>query len=89
MARSEPSLETAVELVRAASTLSLSTCDGDGAPCAAPLFYLLSPAAAPDAGDLRLYWLSSASARHSRNLRRDPRAAVATWHATERWQEIR
>jgi uncharacterized protein YhbP (UPF0306 family) len=75
-------LETVRALVEAESTLALSTSGKDGTPAVAPLFYL--------AGEgLRLYWFSSPSSRHSRNLRANPSAAVAIYHSTEEWKEIR
>ena len=70
-----------VDLLNSESTLTLATCGPDGAPYAAPLFYL------PDAG--RLYWFSSARSAHSRNLKRDPRASVTVYAATADWRKIR
>jgi uncharacterized protein YhbP (UPF0306 family) len=63
------------------STLALATTSADGAPCGAPLFYLADDCS-------RLYWLSSASARHSRNLKRNPRAAISVYCQTAAWREI-
>ena len=63
-------------------TLTLSTADEDGAPQSAPLFYLADE-------QLRLYWLSSASSRHSRNLKQRPGVAVSVYSATEDWKDIR
>jgi uncharacterized protein YhbP (UPF0306 family) len=68
--------------LKSQSTLSLATTAGDGTPHVAPLFYFADD-------DLRLYWLSSASSLHSRNLKRSPRASVSIYAPTERWQEIR
>ena len=70
-----------VDLLNSESTLTLATCGADGAPYAAPLFYV------PDAG--RLYWFSSARSAHSRNLKRDPRASVTVYAATADWRKIR
>jgi hypothetical protein len=68
--------------LKSQSTLSLATAAGDGAPQVAPLFYLADD-------QLRLYWLSSASSQHSRNLKRSPAAAVSVYSPTEQWKEIR
>lgn len=81
MTRNERQLEPVVELLRSQSTLALATCDADGTSRLAPLFYLPGE-------NLRLYWFSSASSQHSRNLKRDPAAAVAIYRATEHWKEI-
>jgi uncharacterized protein YhbP (UPF0306 family) len=71
-----------VRLLQGQSTLALATTCADGTPHIAPLFYL--------AGDaLRLYWFSSATNRHSRNLKRDPAAAVTVYWPTQQWREIR
>ena len=64
------------------STLTLATCGADGAPHAASLFYLADD-------DQRLFWFSSARSRHSRNLKRDPRASVTVYAATADWRKIR
>jgi uncharacterized protein YhbP (UPF0306 family) len=70
------------ELVAAQSTLSLATCDRDGTPRVAPLFYFADE-------ELRCYWFSSGRSAHSKNVKREPRAAVTIYAATDRWQEIR
>ena len=54
----------------------------EGVPRAAPLFYLA-------AEGLRLYWLSSASSEHSRNLERNSQAALAVYRPTRDWKKIR
>ena len=74
-------LELIARLLHAASTLSLSTCDAAGTPCVAPLFYLADD-------DLCLYWFSSSSSRHSRNLKANPAAAVAVYRPTSDWKKI-
>ena len=75
-------MERIVQLVKSQSTLTVTTCGADGAPRSAPLFYL--------AGDrLRLYWFSSSSSDHSRNLKKSPSAAVTIYRSTEKWREIR
>jgi uncharacterized protein YhbP (UPF0306 family) len=63
------------------STLVLATTAPNGQPQAASLFF-----AAGD--DLRLYWTSSPTSRHSQNLARDPRAAVTVSAQTWAWTEI-
>lgn len=69
-------------LLESQSTLSLATSAEDGSPQIAPLFYLAGEA-------LSLYWLSSASSVHSRNLKRSPAAAVAVYRPAMEWKEIR
>jgi hypothetical protein len=80
-------MDSIAELLRAQSTLSLATVAdvGEpeaGMPCVAPLFYIVD-------AELNLYWLSSASSQHSRNLRREPNVAVAVYPQTDEWKEIR
>jgi len=84
---SRAQLESIAEILRAQSTLSLATVANveeseAGMPCVAPLFYIVD-------AELNLYWLSSASSEHSRNLRREPNVAVAVYPQTEEWKEIR
>jgi len=74
-------LELIDRLISSQSTLALATSDDGGAPHVAPLFYLAQP-------DLCLYWLSSASSRHSRNLAKNPAAAVTVYRPTEEWRQI-
>ena len=57
-------------LLRSQSTLTPSNADGDGVPHAAPLFYLTC-------GDFQLFWFSSPSSTHSRNVAVNPSVAVA------------
>ena len=78
MTNTHPSLLT---FLRDHSTLSLATRGPDGEPQSASLFF-----AADDS--LRLYWVSGDSSRHSRNLGRDPRAAVTVHAHTWSWGEI-
>jgi hypothetical protein len=77
----EKELETIARLLRTQSTLTLSTTGADGDPHATSLFYLAGP-------ELGLFWFSSPSSRHSRNLAKDSRAAVAIYRATEDWRKI-
>jgi uncharacterized protein YhbP (UPF0306 family) len=78
-----PDLDPLRQLLLEESTLALATVDPDGAPAIAPLFYLA------DAELLRLYWLSSPSSRHSRNLGVQSEAAVTVFHPTSDWRSIR
>lgn len=84
--RSEPGFVTKLErvsdLLRTASTLVLSTTARDGSPRATPLFYIPGE-------ELRVYWLSSPSSDHSRNLKRNPAAAIAIYMPTDEWRQIR
>lgn len=72
----------AAEVLRSESTLALSTVGADGSARVAPLFYLPGE-------DLRLYWFSSSSSEHSRNLQRDAAAAVAVYRPADEWKKIR
>ena len=63
------------------STLNLATTGAGGDPMAASLFF-----AADD--ELRLYWLSSGTSRHSLNLARRPAAAITIHNQTWAWPEI-
>ena len=75
-------MELIAALLRQESTLALATTDELGEPCVAPLFYLASE-------DLALYWLSSASCLHSRNLERAPQASTAVYRHADQWEAIR
>ena len=74
--------ELVERFLRSESTLALATTAADGSPQVAALFYLLQE-------DLRLYWFSSASSEHSRNLERDGAAAVSIFRPTDEWRKIR
>ncbi|MCC6188855.1 MAG: pyridoxamine 5'-phosphate oxidase family protein [Anaerolineales bacterium] len=63
------------------STLTLATLSPAGELMAASLFY-----ASDD--ELRLYWTSGASSRHSRNLAHKARVAVTIHGETWRWNDI-
>ncbi len=83
-------LEQIASLLKSESTLVLSTADASGEPSATPLFFLADDFSANDGFDgLRVYWFSSASSAHSKNLKRDPKASVAIFHPTEVWKQIR
>jgi uncharacterized protein YhbP (UPF0306 family) len=75
-------LETIAALLREESTLALATTDEQGQPCVAPLYYIADE-------ELTLFWLSSQTSLHSRNLKRAPMAAAAIYRHTENWKEIR
>lgn len=81
MSKQATQLETIAALLRAQSTLTLATTDEHGAPCVAPLFYIVDT-------NLTLCWLSSAASRHSINLSRNPEAAAAVYRNTQDWKEI-
>jgi uncharacterized protein YhbP (UPF0306 family) len=74
-------LERVTALLQSQSTLALATSCADGSPRLAPLFYLPGE-------NLCLYWFSSPSSEHARNLKRDPAAAVAIYRSTDRWKQI-
>jgi hypothetical protein len=75
-------MEMIASLLRQETTLALATADELGQPCVAPLFYLAGP-------DLSLYWLSSPSSLHSRNLERAPQASATVYRHAATWKEIR
>ena len=64
------------------TTVALATVNEDGTPRSTPLFFISD-------SDLHLYWFSSVSSTHSRNCERSPRASLAVFGSTARWQEIR
>jgi len=75
-------LKSVAALLIQQTTISLATSGADGEPSVAPLFYLPGP-------DLSLYWLSSRSSLHSRNIAREPRAAATVYRNAASWREIR
>ncbi len=77
-----PDIQSVLRLLNEQSTLSLATSSADGTSRVAPVYYLADER-------LRLYWFSSGSSEHSRNLERDARAAVTVFASTDRWREIR
>jgi uncharacterized protein YhbP (UPF0306 family) len=82
MNKTDKQLDRIAQLLREQTTLSLASTDEDGLPCVAPLFYIV------DEG-LNLYWLSSESSQHSRNLRQRPQVAATVYCAVESWRQIR
>ena len=75
-------IEVVGRLLKGQSTLALASVGADGAPQVAPLFYVCGD-------DLRLYWFSSTSSEHSKNVERNSAAAVTVYVPTDQWQEIR
>jgi uncharacterized protein YhbP (UPF0306 family) len=73
--------DDALAFVLGQNTMALATV-GEGSPQIAPLFYMAD-------ADLRMYWFSHASSAHSRNLERNPAAAVTVFQQTDQWMEIR
>jgi uncharacterized protein YhbP (UPF0306 family) len=82
MDRHQKKLELVAKLLDSETTLALATAMRDGSAGVAPLFYL------PQEG-LRLYWFSSSTSEHSRNLCESPRAAVTVYRRTAEWEKIR
>jgi uncharacterized protein YhbP (UPF0306 family) len=78
----EETLQAIDCLLRSESTMVISTCGHVGAPHATPLFYLTG-------AQFELYWFSSPSSIHSRNVAKVPEASVAIYAATDQWQQIR
>jgi uncharacterized protein YhbP (UPF0306 family) len=75
-------MERIAALLRQESTLALATVDAQGEPCIAPLFYIADE-------HLALFWLSSPSSLHSRNIVRAPKASATVSRHAERWKDIR
>ncbi len=75
-------LDLVSEFLRTENVAVLSTVNADGTPHATPMFYL------PNEGPL-IYWFSSQSSQHSRNLVRSPDAACAVFRPTDNWKQIR
>lgn len=71
-----------MEFLRSQNILTLATVCEDGSSSATPLFYLLH-------GGLCLYWVSSSSSRHSRNLTSGREVEAGVHAATDQWKEIR
>jgi uncharacterized protein YhbP (UPF0306 family) len=75
-------LKTLSTMLREENTVALATVDEHGAVSIAPLFYLVDD-------DLSLFWVSSPSSLHSRNLKKLPRVAATVYRQTESWNDIR
>jgi uncharacterized protein len=74
--------QTLQRFIESQNTLALSSAAEDGVPRVAPLFYLPGE-------NLRLYWFSSPSSEHARNVARQPGAAVSIFRPTDQWKQIR
>ncbi len=74
--------QTIRAFLEAQSTLALATIDAEGYPQTAPLFYVSDDA-------ICLYWLSSASSRHSVNLMANSNVAATVYPLAWHWTEIR
>ena len=73
--------EQIASLLNSENTLVLATLNADGTSRATPLFYLAGE-------DLQLYWFSSLSSQHSKNLKISPDAAAAVFRPTDDWKRI-
>ena len=69
-------------MLKETNGLTLATVDPDGTPRATPLFFATD-------GTIGLLFLSDPDSQHSRNLSRDPRAAVGIYPQEQDWQRIR
>ncbi|NIL96740.1 MAG: hypothetical protein GTO53_14005, partial [Planctomycetales bacterium] len=74
----DPEIRTLLEV----STLTLATVGPDGDPHAAPVYFAAD-------GALRHYFFSAPESRHSQDLARDNRVAVAIYPECNGWEEIR
>lgn len=68
--------EEVVAILFESSFMTLATADGETVPWAAPVEFACDE-------DLRFYWLSMVGARHSRNVRANPRAAFSIYDCTQ------
>ncbi|MFZ5808846.1 MAG: pyridoxamine 5'-phosphate oxidase family protein [Chloroflexota bacterium] len=64
------------------STMTLATCDMEGNPHAAPLYFAADK-------DLSCYFLSKEDSQHGQDLATHPQAAVAIFIEASDWREIR
>jgi uncharacterized protein YhbP (UPF0306 family) len=78
----EETLQAIDHLLRSESTMVISTCSHGDAPHATPLFYLTG-------AQFELYWFSSPSSIHSRNVAKAPEASAVVYAPTDQWQRIR
>ncbi len=77
----EAELELLRQFLAEHTTMTLSTVCEDGSGYVSPLFFYFDSACS-------LYWFSDADSRHSLNLERDSRVAVAIYEEVEGWREI-
>lgn len=68
--------EDLVKLIFSSSFMTLATADAGGVPWATPVEFLCDEA-------LRFYWISLGDARHSRNVRANPRATLVIYDSTQ------
>lgn len=69
-------IDELLRLLFGSSFLSLATTDGEGRPWVTPVEFACDDA-------LRFYWTSHLDARHSRNLRTNPRAALSIFDSAQ------
>lgn len=69
-------IDEVIRLLLNSSFLSLATTDRDGRPWVTPVEFACDDA-------LRFYWTSHHDARHSRNVRANPRAAMTIFDSTQ------
>jgi uncharacterized protein YhbP (UPF0306 family) len=62
-------------------SMSVATTSPTGSPCVADVYFVSD-------ADLNLYFYSDPASRHSRNIQRDPRVAVAMRTESMDWHEI-
>ncbi len=74
-------LQQIASLLKSENTLVLATADAAGNSRSTPLFYICDDEPA-------LYWFSSSSSGHSKDVKRDPQAAVAVYRPTTEWRKI-
>lgn len=63
------------------STMSLATCNQDGEPHAAPVYFAADR-------ELRFYFFSEPESRHGQDLAHNPRAAAAIYPEVSDWRAI-
>jgi nitroimidazol reductase NimA-like FMN-containing flavoprotein (pyridoxamine 5'-phosphate oxidase superfamily) len=70
-------IEEVTSLLFTSNFMTLATADGDGLPWVSPVEFACDE-------DLRFYWYSAFDARHSENVRANPRAALSIYDCTLR-----
>lgn len=68
--------EDLAKLLFGSKFMTLATADADGLPWASPVEFACDD-------DLRFHWTSHVVARHSRNVRANPRAALSIYDSTQ------
>lgn len=69
-------IETVTGLLFTSSFMTLGTADADGVPWVSPVEFVCDE-------ELRFYWRSAFDARHSSNVRANPRAALSIYDCTQ------